>query len=446
MLHSLLIKIAAVFTALATLLSGPTLGNYNPTGGTTYRLQSSVGTSDTSIALSSFKEPVSNISYTMSYLNSDIEYATIEPQSSHSEFISFSGITQNTDGTALLTGVIRGLARTPGTGGCVASSTLAQSHSGQSILILSNPPCQLAEYLPLRTVATSTAATVVSSTTPWHYDMNPSFALLGSTTLVSLGYVDAAVVAGCANANTTTRGCVELATQTEAASSTVLGGTGAIVAYGNGMATDTPNSATRASRILMSDMAGFLKQAWLDLTAPFSVSGLWTFTGATSTVMTGATSTDSATLATRGIGTSTPMNIGGGLVVAKNGYFAGGLGVGVATTSPNNLVVSGIASTTKLFVNSCNGCVSGGGASWEKVSASSGACGTGGGTTCSQAVSCSAGKVVIGGGGTVNSDPAGAYPNMSYPDTNASWTFATKNIAAGSGAYTITVYAICVNP
>ena len=113
------------------------LGAYNPTGGGTYRLQSSVGGSATSITLTSFKEPVSNIPYTMSYLNSDIEYATVEPQSTNKEFISFSGITQNADGSAILTGVTRGLGFSyPYT----ASTTLQKPHSGQSILILSNPP------------------------------------------------------------------------------------------------------------------------------------------------------------------------------------------------------------------------------------------------------------------------------------------------------------------
>lgn len=107
------------------------------TGGSTYRLQSSISSTQTTITLSSFKEPVSGTPYTMSYLNSSIEYATLDPQTQNSEFISFTGITQNADGTATLTGVTRGLSRSsPYT----ESTTFKTTHAGQSILILSNPP------------------------------------------------------------------------------------------------------------------------------------------------------------------------------------------------------------------------------------------------------------------------------------------------------------------
>ncbi len=119
-------------------------GDYNPTGGQTYRLQSSISSTASSITLTSFKEPISGIKYTMSYLNSSIEYATIDPQNNTSkEFISFTGITQNSDNTATLTGVSRGLGFSyPYT----ASTTLAQAHSGQAILILSNPPQLTNQY------------------------------------------------------------------------------------------------------------------------------------------------------------------------------------------------------------------------------------------------------------------------------------------------------------
>ena len=107
------------------------------TGGGTYRLASSISSTQNTIKLSSFKEPVSGTLYTMAYLNSALEYATIDPETANSEFVSFTGITQNADGTATLTGVVRGLARSyPYT----TSSTFKVTHSGQSIFILSNAP------------------------------------------------------------------------------------------------------------------------------------------------------------------------------------------------------------------------------------------------------------------------------------------------------------------
>ncbi len=123
------------------------LGAYNSSGGGTYRLKSSAGITDTVLNLSAFKEPVSNIPYSMSYLNTAIGYGTIEPNiPDKSEFISFTGITQNTDGSAQLTGVSRGLSRTTGIVGCAASTTLAIRHGGQSTFILSDSPCHFSEY------------------------------------------------------------------------------------------------------------------------------------------------------------------------------------------------------------------------------------------------------------------------------------------------------------
>lgn len=124
-----------------------TFGAFNPTGGGTYRLRSSIGTTDATIRLTSFKEPISNIKYTMSYLNTSIAYGTVESQvTNKSEFVSFSGITQNSDGTADLTGAVRGLTRSPAGSLCTASTTLAKSHPGQSTFILSDSPCLFAEY------------------------------------------------------------------------------------------------------------------------------------------------------------------------------------------------------------------------------------------------------------------------------------------------------------
>jgi hypothetical protein len=110
---------------------------YNVAGGQTYTLASSISSTDTTMTLSSFLEPVSGVPYTMLLLNTDIVYATIAPRTAQSEFISFTGITQNVDGTATLTGVVRGLAKKyPFT----ASATFRLPHSGQSQFILSDAP------------------------------------------------------------------------------------------------------------------------------------------------------------------------------------------------------------------------------------------------------------------------------------------------------------------
>lgn len=119
---------------------------FYPFGAQQFYLGSSCGSTDTSILLSSFTEPVSGTPYTMSYLNTSIVYGTIAPQTTSSEFISFTGITQNANGSALLTGVTRGLKKAyPFT----SSSTFQLAHPGQSVFIISDAPQLFQEYVPI---------------------------------------------------------------------------------------------------------------------------------------------------------------------------------------------------------------------------------------------------------------------------------------------------------
>lgn len=117
---------------------------FNPTAGGTYYLQGGISTSASTFYLSSFLEPISNIPYTMSYLNSSIEYGVIDPLTpNRSELISFTGITQNSNGSATLTGVIRGLSRSyPFT----ASTSLALTHAAQAQFIMSATPQLFSQY------------------------------------------------------------------------------------------------------------------------------------------------------------------------------------------------------------------------------------------------------------------------------------------------------------
>lgn len=120
------------------------MAKFFPAGGGTYNLGSSISSTQTSILLSSFKEPVSLVPYTMALLNTDIAYGTIQPKTASSEFISFTGITQNSNGTALLTGVTRGLAKKyPFT----SNVTFKLPHGGQSIFILSDVPQLFEKYI-----------------------------------------------------------------------------------------------------------------------------------------------------------------------------------------------------------------------------------------------------------------------------------------------------------
>lgn len=131
-------------------------GTFHLFGGGTYQLRSSISSTATTIPLKSFTEPITGADITMSLMNTDICYMTLEPKTARSEFISFTGITQNSDGTADLTGVTRGLKRGYDYG---ASSSYRISHGGGSKAIISDAPEALNQLILPRTGTTTSSAT-----------------------------------------------------------------------------------------------------------------------------------------------------------------------------------------------------------------------------------------------------------------------------------------------
>ena len=193
---------------------------FYPSGGQQYRLNSSIGSTDTSLTLASFTEPISETAYTMAVMNTDVCYGTISPQSTQSEFISFTGITQNADGTATLTGVTRGLSRSyPYT----TSTTFKLPHSGQSIFILSDAPGLFNEYTKRRN--TETVSNV------WTFTASPTLPTpVANMDAATKAYADSLSYNGTVDANTTTKGIVEQATTAEIDAGTSTGSTGAVLA------------------------------------------------------------------------------------------------------------------------------------------------------------------------------------------------------------------------
>lgn len=116
---------------------------FNPFGSGIYTLAASISSTATTITLNSFVEPVSGTPYTMALLNTNIAYGTIAPKTTSAEFISFTGIVQNGNGTATLTGVTRGLNKKyPFT----ENSSFKLPHSGQSQFIISDAPQLFKKY------------------------------------------------------------------------------------------------------------------------------------------------------------------------------------------------------------------------------------------------------------------------------------------------------------
>jgi len=247
-------------TTPAPVPDGPFFSAFNPAGGLTYRLQSSVGTTDTTINLSSFQNR-SELDLTMINLNTDIGYGTISPQTSRSEFVSFTGITQNSNGTAQLTGVKRGISDLfPYT----ASTTLRNAHAGQSIFILSDSPALFDEYTKRRSEETITGLWIFASTSRPIIDSGDL--ATSSTQLVTKQYVDTVTNQGAATSTETNGGIVELATLAEVASTTASTLAKPLVVQAE-HATSTPTIDD--TYLAMSENDGFLHQDWLDLNEEF---------------------------------------------------------------------------------------------------------------------------------------------------------------------------------
>lgn len=321
-------------------------GDYNVTGGGTYRLQASLSSTQTTVTLSSFKEPVSNIPYTMSYLNSSIEYATLEPQSNNREFVSFSGVTQNSDGSATLTGVTRGLSPSyPFT----ASSTFQLSHSAQSIFILSNPPQLYNQYGVLINANSWTGINTFASTSPPQYD---GAVTASGNQLVSAAQLNSTAFQGAATATEATLGLTRLATSAQVGAGTASSTTGAPLVIPNKFATTTPGALCTSSwSCVVSAVAGKISQSWLNLTAAFSFSGGLTSTATTTLA---GSNVNSNAIVINTVATQWPSAHGGvGSILSDNGSgvlsWASGITKYAATTTGSISTNIGAYSTTSLI-------------------------------------------------------------------------------------------------
>lgn len=128
------LALMALFGAYALSRPSSTFADFTPVQGTQFYLAGAgITATANTIQLTSFKTPDGRL-MAMSMFGAT-GYGSLEPGTSKLEDITFTGITQNANGTATLTGVSRGMDFvSPYT----ASTTLAKAHSGGSTFILTN--------------------------------------------------------------------------------------------------------------------------------------------------------------------------------------------------------------------------------------------------------------------------------------------------------------------
>lgn len=179
-----------------------------------------------------------------------------------------------------------------------------------------------------------------------------------TTTIATKYYVDNVAVAGASNADTSTKGIVEIATAEEAKRSTALGSTGAVLGLPASLATTTCNSQTASGTIPVTDSGGFVSKCFTNYADPAGFT-IGTLT-ATGTLTIGSSSTRATT-------TNYGPMIGGNIVIQA---VSSTTLTGATTpqpvfiaTSTNSLVLSSTNATTTDFIgfalqNATNGSTS----------------------------------------------------------------------------------------
>lgn len=145
---------------------------------------------------------------------------TVDPKvSTYEEICTFTGITDNGDNTATLTGLTRDvLSKSP-----YNTSGTGRLHGASAVIVFSDNP-----QLFNRLAAKENNETITGT---WTFSVTPTItnAPSASTDAANKAYVDGVAVSGAPNASTTVKGLVELATQAETDARSTTGGTGALL-------------------------------------------------------------------------------------------------------------------------------------------------------------------------------------------------------------------------
>ncbi len=193
---------------------------FHTASGQSYTLGSSISSAQTSILLTSFTVPVTGSAITMATMDTSIAYGTLAPGTSSAELISFTGVTQNADGTATLTGVTRGLDKqSPYT----EVTAFKQPHAGQTIFILSDAPQVFNKYGAVANDNTFTGNNTFSGTNTFTGSTIVQTPTL-STQAATKGYVDGVAIAGAPDASTTVKGITKMSVAPASATSPIAVG------------------------------------------------------------------------------------------------------------------------------------------------------------------------------------------------------------------------------
>lgn len=268
----ILILLGFAATAQATLkvVQTPTVKLYTGESGTA-----------TTMRITPYPKDLDGNKLTMSDFG-DNPTVTVDPKISGSEEIEgFTGITDNGDGTATLTGLSRDLASkspytTVGTG---------KSHSAGATVVFGNNPQIYGRLGAMENGNTWTGQQTFSSTTASapRFDVDPgasAYTGFPGTVLVDVAQLNRSLAAGTVNGTYIANGVYQSARPIDAASSTVTGSTGAQLALTSQISTSTCAVATSSVIVTMTN--GKMYGPCLDQSYSFNFTGNITLSGTTS--------------------------------------------------------------------------------------------------------------------------------------------------------------------
>jgi hypothetical protein len=154
----------------------------------------------------------------------DIGYATLEPgNGTQEEQVSFTGVTQNANGTATLTGIKSVLFTSPYT----ETAGFAKSHAGGTRFVISNTSGFYNKLAALDDDESVTGIfTFIDPAVP-RMDQQPAYGAGTELYFATKEYVDDVAIAGAPNASTTVKGIAQEATMAQIDADTAAGSTGA---------------------------------------------------------------------------------------------------------------------------------------------------------------------------------------------------------------------------
>ncbi len=179
----------------------------------------------TSVILRSF-EQIDGTQLTMTDFGS-IGYGTLEPgNGTLEEQISFTGVTQNSGGTATLTGVKTVLMVSPYT----ETSGLAQTHAGSTTFVLSNTAGYYGQFAKKNADSIITGKYTFPEDNVSNAGITTDVDTSVATAFVTLGQLSRQAISGASDASTTVKGIVQLPTQAQVDARTTTGSTSALLA------------------------------------------------------------------------------------------------------------------------------------------------------------------------------------------------------------------------